>query len=296
MGKLGIGSVIAGAVAWVGAAGALAAMSACALLWGIEEPIPTGDDGASETGVIDETTGNEPIGDDDGPAADADDSATDAPTTDAPTEDALDAGDASPPGYTMSTPTPVPAFIDACSLTGHITVLQNHDNASISGLILPFAFPFYGEPEKTYWVNTNGVMGFGTSASNLSTTQCPLPQSQFNPHPAIYAFGDDLYTPMTTGVCIGISGITPNQQLVITWEDVFFAQTMSGDLTFSVVLTQTTNSIDLMYGKMMGGSRAQGDQATIGMEDTSGMLSTQFECHVPVITSTPFDVRFTPNP
>jgi hypothetical protein len=297
MGKLGIGSVIARAVAWVGAAGALAATSACALLWGIQDPIPTGDEGASDTGIIDETTGNEPIGDDDGPVDDADDSATDSAMTDGPMADAVDAGDdASPPGYTISTPTPVPAFIDACSLAGHVTFLQNHDNASISGLNLPFAFAFYREPEKTYWVNTNGVMGFGPSASNLPTTQCPLPESQFNPHPAIYAFGDDLYTPMTTGVCIGITGVTPNQQLVVTWENVFFAQTMSGHLTFSVVLNQTTNTIDLTYGTMMGGTEAQGDQATIGLEDSSGMFSTQFSCRMPVITSTPLTVRFTPKP
>jgi hypothetical protein len=169
-----------------------------------------------------------------------------------------------------------------------------HDNASVSGLNLPFVFRFYGSTEANYWVNTNGVMGFGLSSSNIPTLVCPLPDKTLDPRPAIYAFGDDLST--RTGVCVATAGTAPSQQLVVTWEDAEFSASLSGHLTFSVVLTETTNTIDLMYETMTGGSEAEGDQAAIGLEDSTGSLFSQFSCHEAVVTKTPFAVRFTPTP
>jgi hypothetical protein len=296
MGKLGTGSVIAGAIAAANATCALATTSSCALVWGIEEPIPTAEDGGpADVGATGDAPGDDASSDDRGSASDAPDSATDDSTTDGATLDAADAGDAGAPGYTSSLPTPVPAFLDACSLPGHASFFQTtHDNASVSGLSLPFPFPFYGSSEANYWVNTNGVMGFGLSSSNIPTLMCPLPDTLFDPHPAIYAFGDDLST--RAGVCVASTGSSPGRQLVVTWEDAMFSVSMSGHLTFSVVLTETANTIDLLYETMTGGSEAEGDQATIGMEDSTGMSFTEFSCRTAVITRTPLDVRFTPTP
>jgi hypothetical protein len=291
MRKLGIGSVIAGAVP---GAGALATLSGCALIWGIQEPIPIGDDGTSEASNPDQAAGDDAAGDDAGCLTDAQDAEMDGPTADARTADAAEAGEASTPGYAISTPTPVPAFIDACSLPGVMPVLGCHDNASISGLNMPFSFSFYGLPATKYWINTNGVLGFGLASSSLPRVACPLPNTSPDPYPAIYAFGDDLYT--RNGVCFSVVGQRPSRQFVVTWEDALLNMTHSGHLTFSVVLTETSNTIDLMYETMTGGPEAQGTLAAIGIEDTSGTLFTQFSCDTASITTTPFDVRFTPTP
>jgi hypothetical protein len=285
------------------AASALGANFSCAAIWDIEEPLPRGDDGGLEAqaeATLDSTLPSD--GDaqvlDTGP--DSDGSIADTAPPD---------GDANMPGahgYTVSAVSPAPAFLDACSPPGlFLTALPSHDDAATSPLPLPFSFPFYGVTKTKYWVNSNGVAGFDGTASNLPLVDCPLPQPLADPYPAIYAFADDLFTrstmvpttpPSLAGVCMALSGASPNRRFVITWEDAYLKSSMSGHLTFSIVLTETAGTIDLMYGTMTGGTEAEGDQATIGMADSTGALFTQFSCRMPVVTSTPFDVRFTPKP
>jgi hypothetical protein len=130
--------------------------------------------------------------------------------------------------------------------------------------------------------------------SNVPTIACPLPNAIADPFPAIYAFGDDLFT-RATGVCIAIQGIQPKRQFVMTWEDAYLKSDGSTHLTFSLVLAETANTIDLLYGTMMSGAEAMGSKAAIGIEDSSGTRSAQFSCDMASIPSTPFGVRFTPS-
>jgi hypothetical protein len=205
----------------------------------------------------------------------------------------VDAREAGPAGYAMTMPTPPPPFVDACLLPGHLATLQNHNASDTGSKNLPIAFAFYGAPQTFYWVNTDGVMGFDGLAEHNTTVNCPLPNTFADPFPAIYAFGDNLHTSVMWGVCIALTNTQPNQ-LVITWKDAYLESTMSGDLTFSVVLTETTNTIDLMYGTMTGGSEAQGSQAEVGMEG-SGTLFNEVSC-MNAFIKTPLDIRFTPKP
>jgi hypothetical protein len=140
---------------------------------------------------------------------------------------------------------------------------------------------------------TDASLTFGLP-SNMPTVQCP-PNAVANPHPAIYAFGDDLFT-RATGVCVATQGVMPNRQFVVTWEDAFLKSDSSSHLTFSIVLTETTNTIDLLFKTMTSGAEAMGSMAVIGIEDSTGSRYATFSCNSPVITTTPLDVRFTPSP
>jgi hypothetical protein len=194
---------------------------------------------------------------------------------------------------------PPPAFLDACALTGSVTVLQAHDNDVTMVAALPFAsaFSFYGAPVTKYWVNTNGVLGVDPSLPTINPfVVCPLPMIGV-PHPAIYAFADDLVT-RDSGVCIGTTGAEPNRQFVVTWKDAMLKGKSSSHLTFSVVLSETTNTVDLAYETLTGGTggSAEGSGATIGLEDSTGTRTAQFSCRMPMLATTPMDVRFAPIP
>jgi hypothetical protein len=299
------------AIAAAVAASALGANFSCAAIWDIEDPLPLLGDGGLEAQWTD-------VALDSVSRMDADEQAP--PDTGRPDADSSVAETAAPDadagplagahGYTWSQVSPAPAFLDACSLPGLFNgFLPSHDDAATSKLPLPFPFPFYGVLYAEYWVNSNGVAGFSANMvgtpSNLPLVYCPLPMPLSDPYPAIYAFGDNLITrstmlpttpPSSAGVCLALTGTAPTRQLVITWEDAQLQSTSSSHLTFSIVLAEKTGTIDLMYGTMTGGTEAEGDRAVIGIADGTGMLATQFSCDKPVITSTPFDVQFRPNP
>jgi hypothetical protein len=293
MSKLATPHVAAGVAAGALACGALAS---CAAIWDIEDPLPLTDAGGTDAPVMDSAVPvEEETSADAGPAdtvvvVDADGATSDVP----------DVPDAPPPfypdaGYTMTEPAS-PIFVDACSVSGSVTVLASHTDSDTGKLPLPFAFDFYGVPQAEYWANTKGVVGFDGVATHIGSFTCPLPNTFVDPYPAVYAFADDLET-RTTGMCLAVAGTKPNRRLVITWENAALVSDTASHLTFSVVLTETTHTIDLLYETMTGPTEAQGTLAVIGLEDQSGTLYTQFTCQSmkPVITSTPFAIRFTPN-
>ncbi len=291
MSKLATPHVAAGALAGALACGA---MTSCAAIWGIEEPLPLLDDGGVDAPLVDSAVPiEEESSVDSGPSVDAREDTLVVADADGSTmvPDAPFYPDA---GYTMTQP-PSPTFVDACALSGSVTVLASHTDSDTGKLTLPFVFDFYGVPQTEYWANTKGVVGFDGTPTHIGTFACPLPQTLVNPHPAVYAFADDLET-RTTGMCIAVTGTKPDRQLVITWENAALVSNTASHLTFSVVLTETNNTIDVLYGSMTGPTEAQGTLAVIGLEDQSGTLSTQFACQSmkAVIPSTPFAIRFTP--
>jgi hypothetical protein len=310
VGKRTAGIRARAAIAAVVAASALGANFSCAAIWDIENPLPLTDDGgldAQATDVAVDSTS--PTDADAQPPPDTGRSDADGSVADTAPPPEANAPLPGAHGYTSTQVSPAPPFLDACSLPGFfLGVLPGHDDAATSKLPLPFDLPFYGVLYAEYWVNSNGVAGFSAdmvgTPSNLPLVYCPLPMPLSDPYPAIYAFGDDLIAgstmvpttpPSSAGVCLAQSGTKPDRQFVITWEDAQLKSTSSSHLTFSIVLAETTGTIDLMYGTMTGGTEAEGNRATIGIAST-GTMETQFSCNKPVITSTPFDVRFTPNP
>jgi hypothetical protein len=262
--------------------------------------VPDANEGSADAGAgADGADGADTGMADDGPADEAGEAGEAAEAGDGgDAGEAGEGGETGPPVTYTTVPTADP-FIDACTLPGSFIVLKSHNDANTSPARLPFPFSFFGETQTLYWVNSNGVLGFTDPSmsvglpSNMPTIQCP-PNAIADPFPAIYAFGDDLFTRMT-GVCIATQGAQGNRQFVVTWEDAYLTSDMSTHLTFSAVLTETTNTIDLLFGTMTSGAEAMGSMAAIGIEDSTGTRAATFSCDEATITSTPLDVRFTPS-
>jgi hypothetical protein len=180
--------------------------------------------------------------------------------------------------YTESSPTT--AFVDACTIAGHTTVLTTVDD-STSSITLPFTFGFYDYRGTAAWVSSNGVAGFGSTPSISYSNSC-LP-STGAPLNALFAFWDDLKT-RATGVCYGTLGSAPNRVEVITWSDAQTLADASSHLTFSVILTETSNTIDVVY-QTLSGTNSSGQSATIGVQNTAGTIATQHSCDSPSLSS-----------
>jgi hypothetical protein len=193
-------------------------------------------------------------------------------------------------GYTVTSPSPQ-AFIDACTVAGHQTILvsdQNDDYAPATNF--PFAFQYYGGTPAQYYVGTDGTIGIDFNPGFGSPGCTPLTFDQAFVEP----FGDTIQT-QAGGVCVATQGVSPNQQMIVTWKDVQIEFDATSDGLFSVVFTQTSNTIDFIYSKMVG-TWAQGSLAGIGMQNGDGSIFTSLSCDTAYINSTPFSVRLTPIP
>jgi hypothetical protein len=203
--------------------------------------------------------------------------------------------------------TPTEAFIDACKLTGHKAVLPNQFSWTASSVfMLPFSFTFFGQAQTQFWIGTQGTLGFGTpDPNNLPDgfPACPTSGSIPDPttgYPAIMPFGDSNLATGPNGVCFGTTSATP-QQFVVTWSSLNESTESDSILTFSLLLTQGTNAIDLQYKTAESAAdggldpTVAGANATVGMQLSANVTSI-YSCNVSFIPQTPYAVHFDPQP
>jgi hypothetical protein len=171
-----------------------------------------------------------------------------------------------------------------------------------AGLTLPFAFSYFTQAQTQFWFSTNGVLGFGTVPGNATsyTFGCPLPSTANpgNPVPGMLVFAADLYTG-ASGICASVVGSAPNRQLVVTWMDSGVVGpgpsfTVKGDLLFSAILSEGTNTIDLVYSTTM--SDPDSITAVIGIQSANATYYSQYGCAVLGTDVAGKAIRFTPGP
>lgn len=207
-------------------------------------------------------------------------------------------------GYTVTTPTGG-TFLDACAMTGKTTVLTNAGVWKTTALVtLPITFTFYGTPVTQFWLQSQGAIGLGAPQAFPPPDGFPDCQSGGDPttnYPAVVAFGDSSLQTGANGVCYATQGTSPNQQFVATWSQVNEQFDQGSTMTFSVVLTETTNTIDVMYQTAAGAdggldTYVSGANATVGMQAkvAGKLVATPYSCAKAFIPSLPFAIRFTP--
>jgi hypothetical protein len=197
--------------------------------------------------------------------------------------------------YTRTTSTQ--AYFNACTLNfaGKPTTVD-------TAVTLPFGFSFYGIQATTSAAfNRNGVVAFNgaspPSGANSAFKNTFLPENT-TPHittsPGLYVFWDKLnYNNSATGLCHGTTGTAPNRKFVFTWRNLkgFGNTDNTANLSFSVALSEGSDTIDMSYGTMSGAAgndgttfptsptiitnaqRAAGKKAVIGVQGPSGSVS-----------------------
>ncbi|HEX8791050.1 MAG TPA: hypothetical protein VF765_08850 [Polyangiaceae bacterium] len=205
------------------------------------------------------------------------------------------------------TTTPAETFIDACKLTGHKAVLPNQFDWQMSNVFsLPFTFNLFGQPQTQFWIGTQGTLAFGPQDPNNppdAFPACPSSSSSPDPttgYPAIMPFADSNLGTGPDGVCFGQTTGTP-AQFVVTWSRLNESTESDSILTFSVVLTQGTNAIDLQYKTAESAAdggldpTVAGANASVGMQLSANVASV-YSCNVSFIPQVPYAVHFDPLP
>jgi hypothetical protein len=173
-------------------------------------------------------------------------------------------------------------FVDACASGTNI------GTPTATQITLPFPFTLYDTTSSTVTVNRRGVLVIGASNLIAPATTVALPSSgnvpKCNlfkqcsvPRPAIFPFWDGLIYMANGAVCTQASGTAPNRTFAITWEHLErnAVNDIGSDYTFTAVLHEGTDVIDLLYGSMLGPApNASGGAATVGVQNAAGTVAT----------------------
>jgi hypothetical protein len=180
-------------------------------------------------------------------------------------------------------------WIDACATTGRdLWLAGGMDRTQV--VALPFAFTAFGTPRRELAISQNGAIGFPTTAP--SGVNVALPTTALGD--AILPFWDALLTP--NGVCTAVVGAEPNRRFVIQYAGAQIAGVAGSALDFEVVLSESTNAIDVIYKRMAGtGDRPTGSGATIGIQRADGSVVDQVGYNAAGAVQTGTTLRWTTN-
>jgi|GEM_PF-1115585 hypothetical protein len=133
------------------------------------------------------------------------------------------------------------------AITGTTLYSGTWDDGASSLITLPFTFTYNNSPFTTVSVTPNGFLTLGSVPSG--TIYCGL-QSSSTPANSIAGYGTDLVG-VSTGSSIQYttSGTAPNRKFVVQWTDCDHYGTGGvNHLNFQIVLNETTNIIQVVYG------------------------------------------------
>ncbi|HEY7213974.1 MAG TPA: fibronectin type III domain-containing protein, partial [Thermoanaerobaculia bacterium] len=146
------------------------------------------------------------------------------------------------------TTTTTGSLTDMSSGTTQLIAADQDDTASAVTLI-GFDFFFMGVRQDRFSVNSNGTIRFGATAIS-NTAYDPLAQAAQS---LISPYGADQRTHAGNGkVHFKVTGAAPNRVLIIEWLNMQsnFNAGGTADLTYQARLSETTGTIELVYGSM----------------------------------------------
>jgi hypothetical protein len=281
--------------------------------------VPVGEDRPGDLGRLDGAPSiDRPILDGSGP-----DLVTDAAPVDVPPGVDVGIVDAGPPdgppppdvpinpgtfsSYRLEEPPPVP-FVDACSLDGHTDLPPGVDGDDGVALAQPIGFDFtlYALKVSQLGVAINGGLlldpGATATDENPQHTGLCLPTDVAYPS-VIGGLREDLLVQGTSSICWVTQGTAPERQFVVTWNDLnFFFDSSGGQsdpgahLTFTVILNEADQSIEVLYASVDGGSFGT-DSVGVGVQNADFTAATQYTCKDQVKPlAAGMHLRFVPQP
>lgn len=169
---------------------------------------------------------------------------------------------------------------DVTTATGQSYVDANATTLPLAGddvkqqVPLPFSFPFYGQPQSSAWVTSNGFISFADpGTTGLIAENTALPNGNA-PNAGIYPFWDDLVLRADSSIKTESTGSAPNRKFVVEWNNVGHYGSNSARLSVSAVLYES-GRIDFNYADL-NSAREYGSSATVGIENPAGSAASTF--------------------
>jgi len=170
------------------------------------------------------------------------------------------------------------------------------DDASYGPFNIGFNFTYFGNTYSQFYVSSNGLVLFTSDATNISDTEVAIPDPS-GPNNFIAAFLYDLVVDGTGKILYTTIGAAPNRKLVIQFTNMGFYGAPAFMGTFEVILNETTNIIQVQYRLVVdnASTRAHGESATIGIENSDGTAGVQYAYHNPAAVVTGKALSYTPS-
>ncbi len=132
------------------------------------------------------------------------------------------------------------------SITGSTQLLgSNIDDIASSVTSIGFTFNFGCTNYTQFSVSSNGLMGLGSSVVNSSLTNNLTSSSTY---PIIAPGWDDMHTGSNGQVHYRLTGTSPNRVLTVEWRYRNYSESGNYTKTVQVILYETSNVIDIVYG------------------------------------------------
>jgi gliding motility-associated-like protein len=157
-----------------------------------------------------------------------------------------------------------------------------------------FNFTFYGNSFNQFYVNSNGRVTFG--AGSISSVPTPIPTAD-TINNFIAPFWDDLVIDPSGNILYTTIGATPNRKCIIQFKNMGFYTNPVFMGTFSVILYETTNKIQIQYRLIVDNTspRPQGSTAAIGIENATGTAGVEYSFKETDVVSSGLAISFTPS-
>ena len=167
--------------------------------------------------------------------------------------------------------------------------------ASAGPFSIGFNFTFFGNTYSQFYVSANGLVMF-TAPDNLYNDEVTIPSATL-PNNYIAPFWDNLSILDGGNVLYKTIGASPNKKCIIQYKNMGFDPVTSPFGTFSVILYETTNVVQIQYRLIVDPYTAQshGESATIGLENADGSAGTLFRFHQGNAVYSEDAISFTPS-
>ena len=158
-----------------------------------------------------------------------------------------------------------------------------------------FNFTFFGNSYTQFYVSANGLVMF-TAPDDLYNTEVTIPDAA-KPNNYIAPFWDNLSIIDGGNILYKTIGAAPNRKCIIQYKNMGFDPVPSLFGTFSVILYETTNVIQVQYRLIVDtySPQSHGESATIGLENADGSAGTLFAYHQGNKVYSEDAVSFTPS-
>src|SRR4030042_2366272 len=175
-------------------------------------------------------------------------------------------------GYVIEAQPPETTYPGTIAYEGY------YDDRSWGPLNIGFNFTFFTNTYNRFYVTSNGLVIFGSGSNDYTEDPIPSPSSPGN---FIAAFWDDIVINASGKILYTTIGASPNRKCIIQWTNMgFYASTVLMG-TFSVILYEGSNNIQVQYRSIIDhtSARSHGSSAVIGIENSNGTSGIQYSYH-----------------
>jgi gliding motility-associated-like protein len=177
---------------------------------------------------------------------------------------------------------------------GNVAKTGYADDESYGPFNIGFTFTFFGNNYTQFYINSNGMINFGSAS--IDETEDDIPNAA-TPNNFIAPFWDDMVVDPSGKILYTTIGASPSRKLAVQFLNMGFYTSPIFMGTFTVILYETSNIIQIQYRQIVDNNsiKAHGSSATIGLENSAGTAGVKFAYHNPAAIVPEQAISFTPS-